>query len=235
MRIVVSDTGPLNYLTLIEAIDLFPRLFGRVFAPAIIGDELRHARAPAVVRDWLAARPAWFELVETPPLATLLLPALDPGERAAIALAHSLRADLVLMDDRAGVAAARAEGFAVAGTLGVLDLAARRGLTDLAAMLARLQATNFRCRRETMDALLAQFEAERKGGRGSLGSQETKRSHPPLNRASRFSTNAAIPSRWSAVPYSAWNRRRSKRTPSASPISSARLTASLAAIVASRP
>jgi predicted nucleic acid-binding protein len=36
---------------------------------------------------------------------------LDPGEQAAIALAVAIKADLVLMDDRAGVAAARKKGL----------------------------------------------------------------------------------------------------------------------------
>ncbi len=43
----------------------------------------------------------------------------------------------------AGVAAARAEGFAVMGTLGILDLAARRDLTDLATAFARLRRQAF--------------------------------------------------------------------------------------------
>lgn len=50
------------------------------------------------------------------------------------------------MDDRAGVAEARSLGFAVTGTPGVLDRAARRGLLDLAAAFAALKATNFHSR-----------------------------------------------------------------------------------------
>ncbi len=53
------------------------------------------------------------------------LAALDEGEKAAIALGLSLSADLVLIDERRGAAAARGKGFEVTGTLGVLDLAAR--------------------------------------------------------------------------------------------------------------
>lgn len=71
---------------------------------------------------------------------------LDAGEKAALALAAMLGADLVLMDDRGGVAVARRKGLAVTGTLGILDLAARLGLLDLGEAFARLQATNFRYR-----------------------------------------------------------------------------------------
>ena len=87
--------------------------------------------------------------------------ALDAGEKAAIALAAFLAADLMLMDDRAGIMVARQKGFVVTGTLGVLDLAARRGLIDLAEAFDRLKATNFRYPQEVMDALLDQH---RKGG-----------------------------------------------------------------------
>ena len=52
--------------------------------------------------------------------------------------------------------------------------------------------------------------------------------HLFLNFAGRFSTNAAMPSFWSSVANSAWNTRRSNSTPSASDVSNARLTASLA-------
>ena len=50
-----------------------------------------------------------------------------------------------------------------------------------------------------------------------------------VNLAGRFSTKAAMPSFWSSVANSAWNTRRSKRTPSASVVSNARLTLSFAA------
>jgi predicted nucleic acid-binding protein len=83
------------------------------------------------------------------------MPKLDDGERAAIALALAVKADLVLMDDQDGVAAARRQGLTVTGTLGVLDLAARRGLIDLAAAFERLKATTFYYRQGLLDDLLA--------------------------------------------------------------------------------
>ena len=56
------------------------------------------------------------------------LQALDSGERAAIVLAESISADLLLIDDRAGAILAQQRGLAVSGTLGVLDLASQAGL-----------------------------------------------------------------------------------------------------------
>lgn len=59
------------------------------------------------------------------------------------------------MDDREGVLVARREGLTVTGTLGVLGLAAGRGLLDLRLAFGLIKETNFRFRQETMDALLA--------------------------------------------------------------------------------
>ena len=113
MRLVIADTGPINYLVLIGCIDVLPALFEKVTLPS-------------------------------------------EGEQAAIALAAVLNADLVLMDDRQGVIVARSKGLTVAGTLGILSLAARRGLVDLADSFDRLKRTNFRYLQEIMDALLDQ-------------------------------------------------------------------------------
>jgi predicted nucleic acid-binding protein len=58
------------------------------------------------------------------------------------------------MDDREGLGIARDKGLRVAGTLRVLELAARRGLLDLADAFERIKRTNFRYRQGVMDALL---------------------------------------------------------------------------------
>jgi predicted nucleic acid-binding protein len=158
MRLVVADTGPINYLILIEAIEVLPKLFETIFAPRAVHDELAHVDAPPKVRAWIAHCPTWLEVRPNLDWNTnhATAAALDEGERAAIALAVAIGAELILMDDRAGVAVAHQRGLAVTGTLGVLDLAARRGFIDLATAIGRLKATNFRCRPEMLDALLAQ-------------------------------------------------------------------------------
>jgi predicted nucleic acid-binding protein len=132
MRLVVADTAPLNYLVLIGQVDLLLALFERVFVPEAVRDELQHVETPEPVRRWMAQPPVWIEIVASAQeTGDPELDRLDPGERAAIELAVRIGAELILMDDRDGVTAARSKGFAVTGTLGVLDLAARRDLIAL--------------------------------------------------------------------------------------------------------
>jgi predicted nucleic acid-binding protein len=130
MRLVVADTGPLNYLVLIGAIELLPKLFEKVFAATAVHSELLDPDAPPMVRAWAEQPPSWLEVQSVPaPLNDPAWRALDAGEREALSLARALNAELVLMDDRAAVAVAQRQGFTVTGTLGVLDLAAQRGLS----------------------------------------------------------------------------------------------------------
>jgi len=72
------------------------------------------------------------------------LTTLDEGEAAVIALAISLHADLVLIDERRGVKVARNQGLRVTGTLGLLELAAQSGLVDFTEAAERLRLTTFR-------------------------------------------------------------------------------------------
>ena len=160
MRLVVADTSPIFYLLSIGHIDLLPQLFGKVFLPDAVHKELCHPAAPSVVREWVDGLPAWAEVTAVEASDDATLQSLGAGERAAITLALSLHADLILIDERKGTTVALGKGFDVTGTLGVLGLAARRGLIDLADSFARLKRTNFRYRQEIMDELLNRKEGE---------------------------------------------------------------------------
>lgn len=160
MSIVVADAGPPRYLVLIDQIELLPQLFGKVVLPDVVRDELNAPQTPAQVRAWLASSPPWLEAGSAPAVEKQLPPKLDNGERAAIALAMELGASLILMDDRAGVEEARLRGLQVTGTLGVLLLAARRGLVDLEAAFMRLKATNFRYPPALLDAMLVDWRKD---------------------------------------------------------------------------
>ena len=139
---VVADTGPLNYLILVGAVEVLVPLYTRVVIPQTVASELGEIRSPALVRAWISNPPEWLEVVPDPPLDGRL-GALDPGERAAIALAPLLGASRLLIDDSAGRDAAERRGLKVTGTLGVLAAAHRGGLLDFEDAVARLSDTNF--------------------------------------------------------------------------------------------
>jgi predicted nucleic acid-binding protein len=157
VRLVIADTGPIHYLVLIDHIDLLPALFDKVILPAVVQAELTAANTPLPVRNWIAEPPGWVEVRETSGDfdSDPLMKGIHRGEKAAIALATTLNADLLLMDDRKGVTVARKKGLRVTGTLGILELATESGLVNFEQAVARLQQTNFRSPDDVLKALLA--------------------------------------------------------------------------------
>lgn len=118
--IVVSDTSPNNYFTLIGS------------------------GAPAEVRRFLGARPGWLRVMEIEEREVSGLARLDRGERDVILLGLEMQAQFVLIDEARGREAAITCGLSVAGTIGVLEHAVRKGLINGPEAAAKLRSTNFR-------------------------------------------------------------------------------------------
>lgn len=154
MQLVIADTGPINYLILIGHIDILPALFQKVILPAAVRDELKNRKAPPLVQQWIAAPPVWAEVRTAVHVHDPAVETLDAGEEEAIALAVELHADMILMDDREGVLVARSKGLRVAGTLGILAIAAGRGLLNLAEAFDRIKHTSFHYQQELLDQFL---------------------------------------------------------------------------------
>ena len=166
MRVVVADATPLHYLILVDAVEILPRLFGHLYIPAEVREELTRAATPRAVREWIEHAPTWLEVVFPAREASEVsaeLRGLHSGERQAIALAEHLRADLLLIDERAGVEVAQKRGLSVTGTLGILDLASRSGLVELKEVFGKLQKTNFRYPPSVMERLVEEEEQRRSG------------------------------------------------------------------------
>ncbi|MGC1781203.1 MAG: DUF3368 domain-containing protein [Acidobacteriaceae bacterium] len=153
--IVVADTSPINYLVLLGHIEILPKIYGEVLVPQAVYDELQDSDAPAEVRAWLSAPPAWLRISNITYQPDPLLDLLDRGEQDAILLAESVKADRLIIDDLDGRREAANRKLPVIGTLGVLAEAARRNLLDLSQALAALQATNFHAAPDLIRALLA--------------------------------------------------------------------------------
>lgn len=100
--IVVADTSPINYLLLIDKVDVLPELYQNVLIPQRVYAELLEARAPTIVREWGENLPAWCRVMTHALRHDASLSGLDAGEREAIQLALDLGIDTLLIDDVAG-------------------------------------------------------------------------------------------------------------------------------------
>lgn len=128
--IVVSDTTPLNYLVLIKAVDVLPKLFRHVYAPRAVLRELNHPKTPEIVRRWADSPPSWLKVVDP----SSRLPStvrLGPGEADAISLAKESHILDILIDERRGSKIAILEGLYPLPTLAILERAAERDFLDL--------------------------------------------------------------------------------------------------------
>ncbi len=149
---VVSDTSPLNYLAQIGYLDILPRLYGEIVIPQGVVKELANAGAPDAVRRLIQAIPDWLT-VRNPKKIDVTI-ALGLGETEAISLAVELKAERILLDDRAAYRAAVERGLNAAGTLTVLADAADYGLLEIGMAIDKLRATNFRASDAVLKRLL---------------------------------------------------------------------------------
>jgi predicted nucleic acid-binding protein len=160
--IVIADASPLNYLILIDHVDLLATLFGSILVPQTVFDELSRSGTPAAVRQWMDKPPKWLLVRPASKSADASLNVLDPGERDAIILALELPADLVLMDDAEGRQEAERHHVRVIGTLAVLEQAAKKGLIRFEDSLSRLEQTNFRLSSKLRAAFLDRVAKRKK-------------------------------------------------------------------------
>ena len=159
MTLVVADSGPISYLTLIDALHVLPSLFDRVILPQAVHEELLDPDAPPAVIAFARALPPWAEVRSAQRVE--LEGILDSGEAEAIALATELDA-LVLLDERDGRRAAVRLGLRVAGTVGILEKAASQDLIVLEEAFRKLRGTNFRIDADYLRQALARDAARRR-------------------------------------------------------------------------
>jgi predicted nucleic acid-binding protein len=151
---VLSDASPLIGLARVEGLDWLNALFGVVWVPREVRNEVLSGRALPDERAILAAfDKGGLQVCEDAPdfpfafpLTAPELPDLDEGEAACIRIAlASPTPTLLLMDELAGRAIAMEHGLRVAGTAAVIGMARSRGLIPSARdVFVRLHASDFR-------------------------------------------------------------------------------------------
>ena len=149
---IVADTSPLNYLILIDAVEILPALFREVTIPPAVGRELLAEGASKDVRRWMESFPAWLKVAAVAEIDKTIK--LGKGEVDAISLAIELSADYILLDDKAARLAAMTKNLKVVGTLGILKFADENKLIDFETAVRKLQNTNFRASKRLLEDLI---------------------------------------------------------------------------------
>jgi predicted nucleic acid-binding protein len=128
-RLVVIDASPLIGLAIVDGLKWLPELFGTVFMPESVRNEVlpgmgangEEAIAQGIEGGWLKV---WPESI--PPLLDI---DLDSGETDCISLVLShVDKSLMIMDERAGRAVAKENGLSVVGTAAIIGMAKKQGL-----------------------------------------------------------------------------------------------------------
>ncbi len=130
MNKVVANTSPLIGLAAIKQLGVLKSLFGEVYIPNFVFEEVvqKGAGKPGsievknVINDWI-----YIKSVKNEKEVELLLAVLDRGEAEAIVLAREVNAEIILLDNREPRIFAKKIGLNVLGTVGILLLAWKKG------------------------------------------------------------------------------------------------------------
>ena len=160
MSVIISNSTPINYLVLIDQINVLRHLYAHVMIPQAVFGELQDEGTPGKVKAWVASHPEWREVRTVSAPLDPMLASLDVGEREAISLAKEIQADALIIDEPDGREAAKRQGLRVIGTLRVLYDAAEAGLCELEQTYDDLQQTTFRAHPQLFRAFLdAHFQS----------------------------------------------------------------------------
>jgi hypothetical protein len=139
---VVADSSPLVILAKLGCFDLLQRLFPRLYISREVHYEVvvSGAGLPGASE---VAKAEWIEVKQLENQAALLVAqekyALGVGELSTILLGKEMQAAALLLDDFNARKLARAEGFQVRGSVGLLETFYLAGhLTDLRAAFRQL-------------------------------------------------------------------------------------------------
>jgi predicted nucleic acid-binding protein len=123
---VVSNTTPIISLSAIGYLSLLPDLFGQVYIPKAVYQEIKSKKAfgyQEIDSDFIKT----IEIKGTMYLG-FLLNDLDLGEAEAILLATEINADALIIDERLGYKIAQSKGINAIGTLSILLMAKEQGI-----------------------------------------------------------------------------------------------------------
>jgi len=156
---IVANASPLIGLARINKFYLLKELFGKVYIPAAVYQEVVIAgeNEPGADETKTGIEKGWIEKEEVKDTLAVesLLSIINIGEAEAIILARELKVDRVLLDDLGARDEAHLLGLKVTGTIGILQLAMDIGMPiSLKRELDNLKDAGFRISDELYQKVL---------------------------------------------------------------------------------
>jgi len=120
---IIGDSSALVALSIMDRLDLLESIFGKVYVPQAVYDEVTISYKPQSLKlkNYLKDKIVTVDL-------NIVQMGLGQGELEAIALYKHLNSDFLLIDDRRAKKFAQLNSVNVIGSLGVMILAKEKGL-----------------------------------------------------------------------------------------------------------
>lgn len=138
---IVSNTTPISNLLHIDKISLLAELFGTVYIPEAVGNEVNVVFSSC--EQWqkcVEGEQIIIQPISNTILAKQMVPFLHQGEAEAICLGLEKKAKLCLIDDKDARTIAELNNLRVTGTLGILLKAKKTGsISSVKQLIDRLR------------------------------------------------------------------------------------------------
>ena len=155
MSPVICNTSPLYYLHQLKLLPLLPALFGSIWVPEAVCEELAQGAKTGCQIPDLAKNP-WIlakAVAVAPSIASL--DHLGDGEKAVLSLGLLHPKGLLILDDLAARQTAEQNSLNLIGSLGILLASKKQGpLEQLAPVLKDLVQHGFRLGQELHNSIL---------------------------------------------------------------------------------
>ncbi len=122
---IIGDSSALVALSVMDRLELLETIFGKVYVPQVVFDEVAVSSKPQAVKlkNFLADKTVKVQI----DIAKI---GLGRGELEAITLYKKMKADFLLIDDRRAKNFAKMNDVNVIGSLGVMVLAKELGKVE---------------------------------------------------------------------------------------------------------
>jgi predicted nucleic acid-binding protein len=125
--IVVADTGALISLAIIDKLSLLESIYGEVYIPEAVWDELMKCADEFNIPRILPFREKTIKIT----IQNKYQYVIDKGESEAITMYQEINADYLLIDDKSARKIAELDSVVCIGTLGILTKAKEKKLIDM--------------------------------------------------------------------------------------------------------